>query len=371
MASNPMSWFRKTAGFVLALLALNSVAQMQGLSDASLAGQTGQGLLDISTITPGTNGAAAAPAMDNGLTFYRMGINGDLNFNANINQVNLGCGGVNDALVPGVCDISFDYVSFMGNDGNSGAGAAGSDFKLHRPMITLAVNNAGQANRELVGVDISSQTATGYFSVGQILNQGQVNPFNGNTCQGGNDPNCQIGINSFSGRIGLTMNGQVSGCMLFCTGFLGLTNYTSYIQNAQTVQTGTRLQTSYVMMPGTSTKALYGLLTVNASIGLTEPMKYIHGLSFNGIPDFALSFQRQQVAWPNYDYTSATDGYAYPANTGWWLNMPQNVAISGVNGNYNLNLTQTAGALFVTIPLSNVSLGINPAKNCMGSVNFC
>ncbi len=347
-------------------LSVSASAQLQALSDGSLAEQSGQGLLDMVTINPGQAGAASAPAIDNGLTFYRMAINGTLNMNANINQLNLGCGGVNDALVPGVCDISFDYVRFLGNNGNNGPGAPGSDFTLQRPYITLAVNNAGSNNRDLVGVQIGSQSATGYFGVGQVLNNGQVNPYNGKTCGGSNDPNCQIGINAFSGNIGLTMNGQVSG-----TTWLLPLPYTSKINNVSTVQSGTRMQQAYVMLSSTPT-TIAGLLTINASIALTEPMKYIHGMSFNGIPNFALSMQRQQVSWPNYDYTSATDGYyATPANTGWWMNMPSNVTINGINGTYNLSASQTAGALFVTIPLSNVSMGQTPVRNCMGSVTFC
>lgn len=365
---------------------LPAQAQLQEVSDIDLGRQTGQGLLDFTTIVPGSNGAASAPSVDNGLTFYRMGLNAQLDMNSNINHLQLGCGGVNNALNPNVCDVDIDYLSFLGNNGAGGAGSAGSDFTLYRPYITLAVANAGKANQSVAGIQIGSQSANGYLSMGRVYQNGDTNLEHSGACNSSSNPNdlnCHSGLNSFSGYTNLTLNGSVGGAI---TGwpcgpnwwdFLGNCSYHSSIN--KTVQVaGTRMTNTVINLNNLPTTATAGLtisLSVNAK--LTENMRYIHGFNLQGVPDFFLSFQRQQVAWPNYDYSSSTSdpsgsAYAYAANTGWWMNLPSNISINGITGTQDISLGQAIGGILgITVQMSNVAMGQQPAKNCFGSATFC
>ena len=93
-------------------------------------------------------------------------------------------------------------------------------------------------------------------------------------------------------------------------------------------------------------------------------MAYVHGLGFAGVPDFDISMQRSQIAWPKYDKS----GFSSTANTGWWMNMPSNVFIN-IPG---MGPGPTAGILNAFgITTTDLNLGQAVTANCRGSVVFC
>lgn len=381
-------------------------AQLQEINDVDLRSQMGQGLLDMTTIVPGQNGAAAATSNDSGLTFYRMSLNGQLDMNVNINHMQLGCGGINDAINVKVCDIDINYLSLMGNNGSGGAGQPGSNFSMNKPYVTIAVNNSGNANRELVGIQIGAASATGFMSIGRPYNNGATNQEMGGSCSGGNDINCQTGLTSFSGYTGLVMTGTVQGSVLGgnFTSCLSQSTNANYCNNSsmgtgqRAVVSGTRVTDAYVLLNQIPTNACTPLLfcwfgssadgsgiNIKANIGFTENMRYIHGFGLNNLQNFFLSFQRQAVDWPNYDFTatgSSTDAagtswpnaYAHTANTGWWMNFPSDLQLAVNSTGQSMSAGQALGSLFgATVYMSNLNLGSaqTPAKNCFGSVQFC
>lgn len=340
------------------------------IDDSHLDDISGKALLDISRISPGINGAAAAPGIDTGLTFYRVALDARLDMNLNISRLQMGCGGINDQLAAGGCDIDMSYVSFLGRTSSGVANAPGSDFIMTRPYLTLAINNDGMSNREVSGIMIGAQTVTGFVSIGRVYSNGQINQESGGTCSTDpNDINCQSGMAAFSGYAKLHVNGTVSGNIQT----FPPTPYTTTINQDATV-TGSRMSNAYIYLTGAPTQA--GIFNINANIALTESLKYLHGFDMGGVPDFFLAFGRQQIAWPNYDYTTTTTDpsgpYAVTSNTGWWMNMPSKVTINGINGTRDLSLADAIGGVFgFTIPMSNQNLGQTPAKNCFGSIKFC
>lgn len=167
------------------------------LTDNELGEETGQALLNVSYLAPGdANNPASNTALDVG--FYTVGLEGDLALNANIKNLQLGCGGVNG---DGKCDIDAQNVSFgcvanaAGNcislgkdttkippevdgaipDGSAGTGALSSvqsqlkDFVLSNPFLQFAIQNPNSAStRQVVGLRLGASKALGPLSFGTL-----------------------------------------------------------------------------------------------------------------------------------------------------------------------------------------------------------
>lgn len=104
------------AMLTLGSLCLNSAYAsdtLHSLSDSEMSATTGQALMSLSYISPKdtANIEAARVGGDKNTGFYRLGLEAELELNANIKKLQLGCGGVNGA---GGCDIDIDNVSLSG-----------------------------------------------------------------------------------------------------------------------------------------------------------------------------------------------------------------------------------------------------------------
>lgn len=78
------------------------------LNDAELSKVSGQALMSLSYIAPNDS---VNKMQGQGIGFYKLGLEADLELNANIKKLQLGCGGVNGA---GGCDIDIDNLSLSG-----------------------------------------------------------------------------------------------------------------------------------------------------------------------------------------------------------------------------------------------------------------
>jgi len=118
---------------VIALFLLSlqqtSHADLTRLDDQHLADVTGQAPIYTSYIDPSASGNAS------GLGFYTLGINGTVSLNANIEHLQLGCGGVNG---PG-CDIDLSHVRLSGTSPGPSGTYADSDATLGNPFLQLAI----------------------------------------------------------------------------------------------------------------------------------------------------------------------------------------------------------------------------------------
>lgn len=156
----------KYSALALSILAC-SVGQayaLEALDDTELSQSTGQSLLNMSVVDPGgTN-----PNPDVG--FYKLALQADVELNANIRKMQLGCGGVNG---PNACDIDIDYTRLVGFgtlDANgrpiNDAGPK-SDFLLRNPYLELAIKNPDSlTDRQVVGFRVGAAQAQGIMSVG-------------------------------------------------------------------------------------------------------------------------------------------------------------------------------------------------------------
>lgn len=360
--------------FLLVANAAMANGNLQELSDEDLREVTGQALLVSDRIA--ASSINNAPAVDNGLTFYRMGLDATMAFNLNIAKLQLGCGGINNGIEVG-CDIDATNVSFMGNNcpttgtcSNPGPGnAVTSDFSLTRPYLEVAVSGDGTVNRQVAGIAIGAQSANGYLSVGRTYSSGQVNQETGKTCTGGNDPQCQSGFASFSGYLSANLNGNLSACATL----LGVcvVPVTAPLNQTPATITGTRITSGYVSATLPVTASVLGIpITLDLTANLSEPLSYIHGASLVDTPDFFLSFQRQQIAYPSYDKTT----FEPTANTGWWLSAPANVEFTGISASgisIPVDLATIGQVFSGGVQLNDVNLNQTPAQNCYGTARFC
>ena len=357
-------------------------AGLQSLDDGELDAIQGQAGSLILVDRIGPNELAGAPADGSAnFTFFRMGLDAKLEFNANMSKLQLGCGGVNDLLfTTKACDIDIDYVSFMGiNAAANAPGAVGSAFELKRPFIEIAVKNeSNPAQREVVGIRIGGQSINGALGLGREYTSNGPNLENGgpncNTAAttGNGVLGCHSGINSVSGFLSLELSAAIRARAMLA-GFIttdlntcfGRMSPAQYGCNSSTTPFfvdagGTRLDVLHVAAAKLNIDNISlncnifnilvcgpAQLVANAIIDegygqLKIDMRLVHYLLTPQTENFFLSMQRERVSWPNYSKTlppnnipfdacnpaygqvpsRCSRAYAPTANTGWWLNAP-------------------------------------------------
>ena len=324
---------------------------MVSLNDEELSAVQGQALMNLTR----TNDTSQ------GLNFYRLGMEAEIELNANIKKLQLGCGGVNGA---GNCDIDIDNLALTGVNPVNGEYAA-SDAKLTNPFIEFAVKNAdNSATREIVGFRFGSLEALGKLSLGT----------NNNT----STPNDDTGINSISGDLNLNLVGAYIQNIKICV----LTCLFPISTNAKIDNT-----TVPLVLNRTSVVNDIGPLVANASLGITlkldnvhlvnQSVKAIHEIILQnsngtgGTKDFYLSLQKQSVKWPSVASPGTFRSVA--AQRGWWLSLPD-VTIKDpvITQRIELSLLSAGVGLFGgRVDIQGIDLGQIPAKNCYGTLKFC
>ena len=161
---------------------------LKSLTDTEMAAETGQALFNMSYISP--NDSKNQMASSTNIGFYKLGLEAELELNANIRNLQLGCGGVNGA---GACDIDIKNLSLSGlpdsydTAGNPvfNNGRASTSAMLTNPFMEFAIKNPDSASlREVVGFRASAE------KISALLTSGLVN---------GTSPSSTDGIQSLSG----------------------------------------------------------------------------------------------------------------------------------------------------------------------------
>ena len=144
----------------LSSLSVAQAANMQSLDDAELSDVTGQALMSLSYIAPND---ASNKMSNQGVGFYKLGMEAEVELNANINRLQLGCGGINGA---GGCDIDIENLSLSGIS-DTRDGRASSSAKLTNPFLEFAIKNPNSAStREVVGLRLSAEKLVGLLTLG-------------------------------------------------------------------------------------------------------------------------------------------------------------------------------------------------------------
>lgn len=378
-------------GVFFAATSLPVLAALEAINDDALAAVTGQSLF-VGDFIEGTSGDPNGGRFD----FHRMGLDVELALNANIDKLQLGCGGFNESVTANACDIDMDYVRLMGLNANGDGGhpdGPASDFILKRPYIELAIAGEGITTREVVGVKVGSESANGYFGIGRKYANGQTNQEFGGTCQtGGNSGerlNCHTGLNRISGYLNTELSGrfpiEIAGGFLgsgdACFGVMTANalpecsaSDTEGVWGAQsgpymTEIVGTRITQMREVIELDLDANLLGFITLDHAYStVVQDLRFLHGFALDDTSDFFLSFQREKVAYPTYQ----KDGFAYPANAGWWMNVPYVGVRNFVGDTVDLPTFDALSALSEPGPdVVNSELNSLPPNNCYGSYGFC
>lgn len=369
-------------------LAGSAHAAMQVLDDHMLSEETGQSAF-YTSYTPSVAGDPS------GSSFFTLGIQGTMEINTNIQHLQLGCGGVNSATKPGICDIDINNLGLSGNpDGGSGAGhyavgtaRASTDAVLTNPFIQLAIKNpTSLSTRQLVGFNLGAQKVNGLLTAGTD---------NSVALNGAATPPKGVGINSLSGYMQLApatgtaytaaqiisyngsntpspaangstvptnqpttaTNTPISGkiynvgtdCNWGCTNF----NSTSYylqlpstpvaLNLLGTTINGTRMNNVNLQGSGTISDIPFtGQMTANAiGLNLAENIKapsVLHGLMADLTIDEALSYIHNVAIDNPLSLSQQSVSILYPgaaaaniAQPGWWMSIDGLVNIGSVS----------------------------------------
>lgn len=333
------------------------------LNDDELSNVSGQALLNLA-YTQGTDLSGTGGQNQSNLGFYRLGMEAQIDLNANIKKLQLGCGGSKGAG----CDIDIDNVALTGITSSNAQGAGvGTDFQLKNPFIEFAIANPNSsATRNVIGFRLGALAALGMMSLGS----------NGDTSTLSDD----TGINSLSGDIGINVtNAKIRNVKVAS----GLATIDATIQPYNNVLAVNR--SSSFSLTGltaiTDAVKIFGILNLPLGITLHAnmnniPFSTVHRLQVsdaNGNPTSGayLSLQSQNINWQNVS-TGAWNNTA--AQKGWWLSIPQttfqNLNIDGSSVNIPL-LDAAAGILGSTIQFPGIDLGQMPVNNCYGKLKFC
>ena len=331
---------------------------MQSLTDHELSDVTGQSLMSLSFIAPTDQENKMA---GQNIGFYKLGVEADVELNANIKKLQLGCGGINGA---NGCDIDIDNLSLSGQ-ADSNTGRASSSAKLTNPFIEFAIKNPDKAStREVVGLRLSAEKALGLLTLGDE-NTSKANGIN--SLSGYMKINPSSGKASTAARTmsyndtGMTIDGNVKACvfLVLCPtlGFKS-NNYSLNLKSAPadiylngTTVNGTRM--SSVKLDGYANihqldfsgdlqaaldislgllklqKVVDGNITgLKANITVDENLGYVHKLNINN--PMSLSLQNQQIWWPKADAA---------ANQGWWLAFDDAIDIGDVTPTDQIQVT--------------------------------
>ncbi|MEO9303214.1 hypothetical protein ABI223_15890 [Acinetobacter pittii] len=402
------------------------------MSDSELSATRGQALMGMSYIAP-TDSASNSSSNGN-MGFYRLALDAQLEINANIKKLQLGCGGVNGA---GACDIDIDYLSLSGGTVDStSTERASSSAVITNPFLEFAVKNPDSAStREIQGFRLSAKSLSGLLTFG--LENGDaasgINSLSGymvtKPTGGTVTTNPYYGITQDETGTAITGRAEFIGSIatlpFTSTAYnLNLGAGSGTLSMGQQIITGKRINTANlnatarvggIAVTGTldATASVLGIPvpisgdvtgTVNnldVNVAIKQSLGYFHAAQLNGSAGY-LSVQGVNILWPEAAST---------AQTGWWLELTNPIDIGQITptGNVDIALATITdalgqvssylethpvkcGALAIdclagNLPIGTVDLtGKTPASmaltnvvlqkqnfsaNCYGSLKFC
>lgn len=356
------------------------LSTLKSMSDEQLSETTGQALMSLSYIAPAdtANLESKRSGGDNSIGFYKLGLEAELELNANIKKLQLGCGGVNGA---GGCDIDIDNLSLSGF-ADTNTGRVASSAKLTNPFLEFAIKNPNSASqREIVGLRVSAEKALGLLTVGTnndvpngintlsgymivngygnaITKAGTFGLNPGETVSTTADVNilaCTSGCGSNVGlqagygkgssgsNTGLKIpsmvapftvnNAVVKGNRLKSADVIAKANIPDIPISSNSGQLGVSLNNSacvilFICVKDTFIKLNTTLSGLTADINFSEGLGYIHNLPINS--SVYLALQQKTIQWP---------GAKEEAMRGWWLSMQDPINLGDISPKDNIDIS--------------------------------
>ena len=204
---------------ITATLGLSQSYAMTALNDEELSEVEGQSLMNLE-FQQGTNTTDAQGKTYNqsNIGFYKLALSAELELNANIKKLQLGCGGDNNSIRANSCDIDIDHIGLSGlpDDPNyTSDQRAATSALITNPFIQFAIKNpTSAATREVLGFRVSAEKIKGLMTLGteNTSTPNGINTFSGymktKTASG---TAVTAARNMTYADTGLTINGAVSG----------------------------------------------------------------------------------------------------------------------------------------------------------------
>lgn len=348
------------------------------LDDTQLSATQGQALLSLSYISPHDqyNLETRRAGGDSSIGFYKLGLEANVEINANVRKLQLGCGGLNG--ING-CDIDIDNLALSGlkTDANGNMlpmtsdERAASSAQLSNPFIEFAIKSPDQASlREVVGLRLSAEkvvglltagtnnteanginslsgylkingygnakTSAGVFGLkpGEVVNTVADTAFLG--CTSGCDKNAGLTAGYGNAKnTGLKIpamtapfqinNAVVSGTRMTAANVGAIAQIPSIPITDQSGQLGVRLNSrvcglGLICVQDTFIKLNTTVDNLTANINFSEGLGYIHNLPISSA--MYLGLQNKQLRWP---------GAEEVANPGWWLSLQDTVNLGDIS----------------------------------------
>lgn len=419
---------------VAAMVGLSGhVSALTSLEDQELSNINGQALLSMEVQAGFNQVDNLGEAYDQrNISFYKLGLEAEMEINANIKKLQLGCGGINGATG---CDIDIDHISLSGNSAN-GMDRAATSALITNPFVQFAIKNPNQAStREVLGFRLSAEKISGLLTMGteNTATPNGINSFSGymKTKEAKGTAVTNPRTMTYASTGNKYIEGAVTGTILGQDLELHYksNDYTFNLKSTNapfvipaTIVSGTRM--SEVKLKGTGTvdridfsgplkailkpldlfeltldKQITGYMTgLRTDITVDQDLGLIHALYLNN--PASLSLQSQKILWP---------GAAVAANQGWWMAIEDEVNLGDISPNKGVDITNAVlaqtiaginhdltskpracgsllncvfdGALDVKeiknpalldFPLKNLELkGQNFQPNCFGGHKFC
>jgi len=150
---------------------------LKSMSDEQLSETTGQALMSLAYLAPSDTANPMKNIIDangqsNKIGFYKLGLEAELELNANIKNLQLGCGGINGA---GACDIDIKNLALSGlpdsYDSNGNpiylTGRPSTSGKITNPFMEFAISNPNSSSiREVKGIRFSAEKINALLTAG-------------------------------------------------------------------------------------------------------------------------------------------------------------------------------------------------------------
>lgn len=379
-------------------------SKLTALNDQELAAESGQALFNLSFTAPTDatnlmNGKNIGGTSVGNIGFYKLGMEAEIELNANIRNLQLGCGGRNG---PDGCDIDIKNLSLSGLpdsydvNGNPvfANGRPSKSAILTNPFIEFAIKNPdSSATREIIGFRSSAEKISGLLTAGlsntanptttdgiqSLSGFMQIAPTSGSvTTQEGNfgkRPNEQIqgllqalGINrTFTSQptsvdtIGVTIPSMSVGFNVPLSQVNGSRNSEAVVQGIKAKVDNIALAGGpnnqlYVTFPalllgiGTNAKVALkagsAVKNLNMDITFNQSLSMIHNIPLTGTGGY-LALQKQQILWPG-SYVDSTDSSKTNlltmaktdvAQPGWWMSFADPVQLGYLQASSPVNIS--------------------------------
>lgn len=379
---------------VLSMIGMASTAQaMIPLDDNDLSKIEGQALLNMSVQVGKSVSAIEVDPTDpskqitttinqSNISFYKLGLNAEMELNTNIRKLQLGCGGVNG----NGCDIDIDYLSLSGIS-DTADGRASSSALIKNPFIELAIKNPNTASqRQVAGFRVSAESIQGLLTFGLENSETKngINSLSGYMITADATGTVKTAAVN-SGLTQTTLGKVITGIAKSSTGAIqtpfASTAYDIKLSEASgtlslpsQIIVGSRMKTAYlkgtsvvngIVQSGTinANASLAGLTipisgdlsgTINnlgVNVSIAEDLGYFHKINLNGTAA-SLSLQSENLIWTDAKSVS---------KQGWWLELSNPIDIGDVTPLQKVTITNEA----VAATLDQVSAFLGKTENAV------